>query len=181
MHKRTLYLIILTLLLAGYYVFMAIYLHNLGYHNLESLFYSEKSKILFEGVGNRLKVMGLTAPILPFYGSVAFTCMGSYMLAPVLASAVGTAVLFYIMATTLTKRSHDDFYLLILLVLFIFHPGLLFSACSGKAIYLVLIFFYLFFYHIIRYYKSNTTFHVSIASICLVVLVFCDYKFIWLT
>ncbi|HVW99870.1 MAG TPA: hypothetical protein VHA52_05490, partial [Candidatus Babeliaceae bacterium] len=36
-------------------------------------------------------------------------------------------------------------------------------------------------FHIIRYYKSNTTFHVSIASICLVILVFCDYKFIWLT
>ena len=181
MHKRTLYLIILTLLLAGYYVFMAVYLQNMEYHNLEALFYSEKSKILFEGVGNRLKVMGLTSPILPFYGSFAFTFAGSQLMAPVLASAVGTAGLFFIMANTLTKRSHDDYYLLILLVLFVFHPGLLFSACSGKAIYMVLIFFYLFFYHILRYYKSNTTFHVSIASICLVVLVFCDYKFIWLT
>lgn len=181
MHRRTLYLIILTLLLAGYYVFMAVYLHNMEYHNLEALFYSEKSKLLFEGVGNRLKVMGLTSPILPFYGSFAFTFAGSHLLAPVLASAVGTAALFFVMANTLTKRSHDDYYLLILLVLFVFHPGLLFSACSGKAIYMVLIFFYLFFYHILRYYKSNTTFHVSIASICLVVLVFCDYKFIWLT
>jgi len=181
MHKRTLYLIILTVLLAGYYVFMAVYLQNMEYHNLEALFYSEKSKLLFEGVGNRLKVMGLTSPILPFYGSFAFTFAGSHLLAPVLASAVGTAALFFIMANTLTKRSHDDYYLLILLVLFVFHPGLLFSACSGKAVYMVLIFFYLFFYHILRYYKSNTTFHVSIASICLVVLVFCDYKFIWLT
>ena len=48
MHKRTLYLIILTLLLAVYYLFLGIYLHNLGYHNLESLFYAEKNKILFE-------------------------------------------------------------------------------------------------------------------------------------
>jgi len=180
MHRRTLYLIILTLLLAGYYLFLGVYMHNLGYHNLESLFYSEKNKILFEGVGNRLKVMGLTAPILPFYGTFIFSGI-SHLLAPVLASAVGTALLFYIMAHTLTKRTNDDFYLLILLVMFTLHPGLLFTACSGKAIYLVLIFLFLFFYHILRYYKSNTTFHVSIASICLVVLVFCDYKFIWLT
>jgi len=180
MHRRTLYLIILSLLLAGYYLFMGVYLHNLDYHNLESLFYSEKNKILFEGVGNRLKTMGLTSPILPFWGTFMFSSI-SHLLAPVLASAIGTAILFYIMATTLTKRSHDDFYLAILLVLFVFHPGLLYTACSGKSIYLVLIFFFLFFYHILRYYKSNTTFHVSIASICLVVLVFCDYKFIWLT
>ncbi|MBS1526140.1 MAG: hypothetical protein JST19_10855 [Bacteroidetes bacterium] len=180
MHRRTLYLIIITLLLAVYYLFMAVYLHNLEYHNLESLFYSEKSKILFEGLGNRLKVMGLTSPILPFYGSFAFTFGKFYLLSPVLASAVGTAILFYIMANTLTKRSHDDFYLLILLVLFVFDPSLLYTASSGKATYLVLIFFFLFFYHIIRYYKSNTTFHVSIASICLLLLIFCDYKFVWL-
>ena len=180
MHKRTLYLIILTLLLAGYYLFMGVYLHSLGYHNVESLFYSEKNKILFEGVGNRLKVMGLTAPILPFYGTFIFSSI-SHLLAPVFASAIGTAVLFYIMAHTLTKRTNDDFYLLILLVLFTLHPGLLYTACSGKSIYLVLICLFLFFYHILRYYKSNTTFHVSIASICLVILVFCDYKFIWLT
>ncbi|MFB9842754.1 hypothetical protein [Mucilaginibacter ginsenosidivorans] len=180
MHRRTLYLIILSLLLAGYYIFIGVYLHNLGYHNLEALFYSEKNKILIEGLGNRLKVMGLTAPILPFYGTFIFS-FKSFLLGPIFASAVGTALLFYIMAHTLTKRSHDDFYMLILLVLFTLHPGLLYTACSGKSIYLVLIFLFLFFYHILRYYKSNTTFHVSIASICLVVLVFCDYKFIWLT
>ncbi|MFD2144855.1 hypothetical protein [Mucilaginibacter antarcticus] len=46
---------------------------------------------------------------------------------------------------------------------------------------MVLIFFYMFFLNIFKYYTSNTTFHVSIASICLVLLLFCDYKFIWLT
>jgi hypothetical protein len=181
MNKRTLYLILISVLLAGYYVFLGVYLHNMGYYNQESLFYTEKGKILFEGLGNRLKVMGLTAPILPFYGSFVFSFAGSHLLAPLFASALGTAMLFYIMARTLTRRSNDDFYLLVLLVLFALHPGLLYTASSGKSIYLVLIFFYLFFFNILRYYKSNTTFHVSIASICLVVLVFCDYKFIWLT
>jgi hypothetical protein len=179
-NKRAAFLVIITILLAAYYLLTGIYLNKLGYCSQESLFYIEKSKILFEGVGNRLKVMGLTTPILPFYGTFIFSLISS-LLAPVLASAVGTAILFYIMAITLIKRNDDDFYLLLLLVLFLFHPGILYTACSGKSIYMVLIFFYLFFFHIIRFYKSNTTFHVSIASICLVILVFCDYKFIWLT
>lgn len=178
--KKNLYLILISVFIAVYYLLLAIYLNKLGYYNLESLFYIEKSKILLDGVGNRLKVMGLTTPILPFYGALLFSKI-STLLAPVIASALGTALLFYIMATTLIKRTDDDFYLVLLVVLFIFHPGLLYAACSGKAIYLVLIFFYLFFFHIIRFYSSNTTFHISIASICLVILVFCEYKFIWLT
>lgn len=178
--KRHIYLLVIALILAAYYLLTGIYLNKLGYYNQESLFYIEKTRILFEGVGNRLKVMGLTAPILPFYGTFIFSLVNK-LLAPVLASAIGTAILFYIMANTLIRRTHDDFYLLILIVLFLFHPGILYTACSGKSIYMDLIFFYLFFFHIIRFYKSNTTFHVSIASICLVILVFCDYKFIWLT
>src|SRR6202012_5669867 len=66
-------------------------------------------------------------------------------------------------------------------ILFVLHPGILFVACSGKGIYLSLIFFFLFFLNLLKFYKSHTTFHISIASICLVILVFCDYKFIWLT
>src|SRR5258708_3928884 len=178
-NRRGLYLILITAFIAAYYLLLGIYLNKLGYYNQESLFYIEKTKILLDGLGNRLKVMGLTAPILPFYGAFIFSKGG--LLAPVIASAVGTALLFYIMALTLIKRTNDDFYLVMLIVLFLFHPGLLYAACSGKSIYMVLIFFYLFFFHIIRFYSSNTTFHISIASICLVILVFCDYKFIWLT
>jgi hypothetical protein len=178
-NRRGLYLILITVFIAVYYLLLAIYLNKLGYYNLESLFYIEKGKILLEGVGNRLKVMGLTTPILPFYGALIYSKFG--LMAPVIASAIGTALLFFIMAKSLIKRTSDDFYLLLLVVVFLFHPGLLYTACTGKSIYLVLIFFYLFFFHIIRFYSSNTTFHISIASICLVILVFCDYKFIWLT
>jgi len=103
------------------------------------------------------------------------------LLAPIIASAIGTTILFYLIATSLIKQGLDDFYLLILLVLFLFHPGILYVACAGKGIYLTLIFFYMFFMNIFKYYESNTTFHVSLASICLVMLIFCDYKFIWLT
>lgn len=155
-------------------------MNSLGYNNQESLFYVEKMRIIFEGMGYKLKVIGLTSPILPFFATLPFSVIDP-VLAPVIASALGTAALFYLMATTLIKKSEDDFYLFLLLVTFLLHPSLIYVATSGKAIYMVLIFFYMFFLNIFKFYTSNTTFHVSIASICLVLLLFCEYKFIWLT
>ncbi len=180
MKSRNVLFLIITAILAIYYVYCGIYLNNLGYSNAESLFYIEKAKIIFEGLGNRIKVMGLTSPILPFYGTFLFSSIDKGVLAPVIASGIGTALLFYVMARTLMQRT-GFFYLILLVLLFLFHPGIMYIACSGKGIYLSLIFFFLFFLNILKFYRSNTTFHISIASICLVVLVFCDYKFIWLT
>lgn len=173
-------LLIITLLLAVYYLVCGYMLNDMGYSNLESLFYVEKVRIIFEGVGYKLKVIGLTAPIIPFFATFAFILINP-LLAPVIASCIGTAMLFYLIASAVVKYLKDDFYLFLLLAVFLFHPGLLYTACSGKSIYLVLLFFYLFFFNLFRYYQSNTTFHVSIASVCLVLLLFCDYKFIWLT
>ncbi|MEO6149268.1 MAG: hypothetical protein ABIN95_14110 [Mucilaginibacter sp.] len=179
MKNKQAFLIIVTVLLAVYYLFCAVYLNKLGYYNEESLFFIEKAKIVFGGVGNRLKVMGLTSPILPFYGILAFTSI-SYTLAPIIASAVGMAGLFNLISNAIANRERNIYFYMLLLT-FVLHPGIIYAACAGKSIYIVLIFFYLFFYNILKFYKSNTTFHVSIASICLVTLIFCDYRFIWLT
>lgn len=178
--SRFVYILIISAVLAGYYLYCGIYLNHLGYFNQESLFYIEKARIIFQGLGDRLKVMGLTAPIVPFYATFVFTSINFY-LAPVITSAIGTAVLFNLMANTLVKKAKDDFYLIVLLLVFLLHPSMIYVATSGKSIYCVLIFFYLFYLNILRYYSSNTTFHISIASMCLLALVFCDYKFIWLT
>ncbi len=180
--SKSQYLFIITVMLAIYYLVVGIYLNHLGYYNQESIFYIEKTKIIFEGLGNRIKVMGLTAPLLPFYCSIIFSSIkGCTFLAPVIASALGTAALFYVMAIALNTRiKNDDFYFYILVILFFFHPGILYAATSGKSIYLVLTFFFLFFFNLLKFYRSNTTFHVSLASISLVTLIFCDYKFVWL-
>ncbi|GAA4902164.1 hypothetical protein [Mucilaginibacter defluvii] len=180
MIKRSTLLLLITVLLGAYYLVLGVYFNKLGYYNAEALFYIEKSKIVFEGLGNRLKVMGLTAPIIPFYSTFIFTSI-NYLLAPVIASAIGTAILFYLISATLLKTVKDNFYLVLLVVLFLFHPGMLYTATAGKGIYLVLTFFYLFFLNILKFYRSNTTYHVSLASMCLVTLTFCDYRFIWLT
>ena len=171
----------MAILLAAYYVVLSIYLNKLGYFSQEALFYIEKTNIILDGLGNRLKVMGLTSPILPFYSSFIFSSINGGFLAPVLASSMCMVLLFYLMASSLIKRVNDFFYIWVLLVIFTFHPGILYAACSGKSIAMVLIFFFLFFFNLLKFYRSNTTFHVSIASICLVLLIFCDYKFIWLT
>src|SRR6202000_1056756 len=111
--SRSFYLALITLVLTAYYLICGIYLNRLGYSNAESLFYIEKAKIVFSGVGDRLRVRGLTAPIFPFYASAIFPADG---ISPIIASAVGTAILFYIMASVLVKRFSDDFYLAILVL-----------------------------------------------------------------
>jgi hypothetical protein len=180
MRNQSKYLLLITILLAIYYLVLGIYLNRLGYFSHEAMFYIEKTKIVLDGAGNRLKVMGLTAPILPFYASFIFSAI-SATLAPIIASALCTAILFFMIGSALLKRAKDDFYLFTILIVFIFHPGILYAACSGKSIALVLVFFFMFFFNLFKFYRSNTTFHVSIASISLVLLIFCDYKFIWLT
>jgi len=180
MRNQSRYLLLITALLAVYYVVCGFYLNHLGYYSQEALFYVEKAKIILDGLGNRLKVMGLTSPILPFYTSFIFSFKNN-LLAPVIASSLCTALLFYVLANTLVKRVGDLFYVFVLLIIFLFHPGILYAATSGKSIAMILIFFFLFFFNLLKFYRSNTTFHVSIASICLVILIFCDYKFIWLT
>lgn len=178
--SRSQSLTIITAVLAIYYLICGVYMSNLGYISPEALFYVEKVRIIFEGVGYKLKVIGLTSPALPFFTTFAFTTF-SAVLAPVIASALGTAALFYLLASTLAKRTKDDYYLFLLLITFLLHPGIIYVAASGKATYMVLIFFYMFFLNMFKYYSSNTTFHISIASICLVLLLFCEYKFIWIT
>ena len=178
MRNQSRYLLLVALLLAVYYVLCGFYLNHLGYYSQEALFYMEKSKIILNGSGDRLRVMGLTSPILPFYSSFIFSYI-NFIPPPVIASSICMSILFYLMASTLIKRTNDLFYVFILLVTFLLHPGILYAATSGKSIALVLVFFFLFFFNLLKFYRSNTTFHVSIASLCLVILIFCDYKFIW--
>src|ERR1700753_2958849 len=127
--SKTGFLLIITAFLAAYYIAVGIYMNGLGYYNAESLFFIEKARVVFEGVGYKLKIIGLTSPLLPFYGTFVFT-IASSLLAPVFASAVGTAVLFYLVAATLVRYNDDDdtLYLGVVLLIFMFHPGIIYMA-----------------------------------------------------
>src|SRR3954462_9446818 len=108
MRNQSRYLLLITILLAIYYLVLGIHLNHLGYISQEAMFYIEKTKIVVDGLGNRLKVMGLTAPILPFYASFIFSAI-SAPLAPIIASSIVTAVLFFLIGSALMKRAKDDF------------------------------------------------------------------------
>ncbi|MGY4536111.1 hypothetical protein ACVW0P_000505 [Mucilaginibacter sp. UYNi724] len=69
--------------------------------------------------------------------------------------------MFYVIASIIAKRINYDGYVWLLLILFLFHLGILYTASSGKSIYLLLIFFFLFFFDLFKFYRSNTTFQVS--------------------
>jgi hypothetical protein len=180
MKNQSKYLVISSIILAAYYIICGIHLSREGYLSQEALFYIEKSKIVLGGVGSKLKVIGLTAPIIPFYTALIFAPFNA-ILAPVIASSICTAVLFFFLASALLKNLNSFFYLFILLVIFVFHPGIIYAACSGKSISIAMIFFFLFFHNLLKFYRSNTTFHVSVSSMYLVMLIFCDFKFIWLS
>src|ERR1700744_5122285 len=151
MRNRSKYLLLITILLAIYYLVGGIYLNHLGYFSQEAMFYIEKARIVLHGSGNRLKVMGLTAPIIPFYSSFIFSGISS-SLAPVIASSISTAVLFFMIGNALMRRAKDLFYLLVLIIIFTLHPGILYAAWSGKSIALVLTFFFMFFFNLLKFY-----------------------------
>lgn len=168
------------ILLFTYYLVLAWLLHRNGYEHSESLFLAEKAKLLFQSRDNTLLILGTTFPSLVYLSTVAFSFFG-YTFAPILASATFTTILFYCLLKDFSKSSiQQRVYLPMLILLFAFHPGLIYSGVSGRGIGIVLLFFYLLYRSLFSYYKRQTTFSLSMASIYLTCLIFCNFNFIWL-
>lgn len=163
-----------------YYIVLSWIVHRTGYEHSEALFHAEKIKVLFEVQENTLLTLGTTFPSIIYISSIFFTPFG-YPYAPVLASIVFTTLLFYTVLIDFEKSSVPRrVYVPMIFLLFVFHPGLLYAAISGRGVGAVLLFFYLIFRSLFKYYRSQTTFYLSLASIYLSLLVFCDMNFIWL-
>jgi hypothetical protein len=171
---------LLAILLLCYYLILSWILHRQGYEHSESLFLAEKARLLFETRDNTLLILGTTFPTLVYLSTIVFSVFG-FPFAPVLASATFTSLLFYFLLRDFAKSNlQQRFFIPMLVLLFVFHPGLIFSGTSGRSIALVLIFFYLVFRSLFVYYKTQTTFSLSMASIYLTCLIFCNYNFVWL-
>ncbi len=168
------------ILLFTYYLVLAWLLHRTGFEHSESLFLAEKTKLLFQARDNTLLTLGTTFPSLVYLSTVAFSFFG-FPFAPVLASATFTTLLFFLLVKDFSKSSIKQVvYLPMLVLLFVFHPGLIYAGTTGRGIALVLVFFYLTFRSLFAYYKTQTTFSLSMASIYLTCLIFCNFNFIWL-
>jgi len=172
--------IFIALFLMVYYILVSWVLHRTGYEHSEAMFIAEKIKLLFETDDNTLLTLGTTFPSLIFLSSIVFTPFG-YPFAPILASMTFTVLLFFLLLTDYSKsKLPRRVFLPMLILVFVFHPGILYAATSGRGVASILLFFYLVFRSLFRYYKSQTSFYLSMASIYLSCLVFCDYNFIWL-
>ncbi|KLT65648.1 hypothetical protein [Pedobacter sp. BMA] len=169
----------ISFLLFGYYLTLAYLLFYKGIYSNEGLFFAEKS-ILFRG-GNvdKITLVGLTFPQLSFLSTWLFSIF-DIAFAPYITSAAGTSVLFFVIANSIETHQHRHWLFAGIIMTFLFHPAFLFIAVSGKSDYMTLIFFYLFISAFYKYFKYNTSYHISVASIYFTMLVFSNFKFIWL-
>lgn len=172
--------IILSLFLLVYYILMSWGIHRTGFEHSEAMFIAEKIKLVFESPDNTLLTLGTTFPSLVFLSSIVFSPFG-YPFAPVLASITFITLLFFFLLKDFSRSALPaKVYVPMIALLFVFHPGLVYAATSGRDIAAILLFFYLVFRSLFQYYQSQTSFYLSMASIYLTGLVFCDYNFIWL-
>jgi len=170
----------LSVLIFIYYLLIAQKLFFTGVYSNEGLFFAEKGALLVEGNLDGVKLVGLTFPQLPFMVTFLFSIFNATF-APFITSAVGTAALFFIIVNSTRGHQYGSWLLLGVLLTFVLHPAFIFIAVSGKSAYLGLIFFYLFISSLFKYFHSNTSYHISVASIHFSLLIFCWFKFVWLT
>ncbi len=171
----------LALVLLVFYLIMSWILHRTGYEHSENLFIAEKIKILFDAKENTLVTLGTTFPTMVFLSSLIFTPFG-YLFSPIISSIALSVTLYFTLLKDFKESSRLPavVYIPLLSLLFFLHPGLIYSAISGRGVAAILIFFYFLFRSLFRYYQTQTTFYLSMASIYLTCLVFSDFNFIWL-
>ncbi len=171
----------LALVLLVFYLLFSWILHRTGYEHPENLFIAEKIKLLFDSKDNNLVTLGTTYPTIVFLAALIFTPFG-YLFSPILASIAVTVMLYYTILKDFkeTSKLPDFVYIPLVSLIFFLHPGLIYSAISGRGVAAILLFFYFLFRSLFRYYRTQTTFYLSMASIYFTCLVFCDFNFIWL-
>jgi len=172
--------VFLAILLLSYYLILSWVLHRTGYEHSESLFLAEKARLLFEVKSNTLLTLGTTFPTIPYLSTVVFSLFG-YPFAPILASATFTTLIFFVIAQDFAKTNMQRrFFIPMLCLIFFLHPGLIYAGTTGRSVAVQLLFFFLLFRSLFIYYKTQTTFSLSMASIYLTCLIFCNFNFIWL-
>jgi len=171
---------VISLLLVIYYVILAWLFNRIGFEHSERLFYAEKLKLLFEYNENTLLTLGTTFPTTSFLINIIFTPFG-YLFAPIASSIVLMSFLFFFMAKDINGSDLPARTLMFaLLALFLVHPQFVFAATSGRNIAAIMLFTYMLFRSLFFYYKNQTTYYLSLASLYLGALIFSEVKFLWL-
>ncbi|MCG9900904.1 MAG: hypothetical protein MH132_12945 [Hydrotalea sp.] len=172
---------ILSLMMVVYYLFLSWVTHRAGFDHSEALFLSEKLRLLFETDEQTLLILGTTFPSIPFLSSIVFSPLG-YLFAPIACSILFTVLLFYFILMDFNEDSSFSprLFLPIVLIIFILHPGIIYSATSGRSNAASFFFFYMVYRSFFKFYQTQTSFYLSMSSIFLSCLIFCNFNFIWL-
>jgi hypothetical protein len=165
---------------AGYYILAGYWLQKGGYHHDQALFFSEKALIIYQSKESMLNVLGLTYPTLPFFSILPFLKINP-LFAPVISSSIYTALLITFIIWNLISKRQSTLLIVFVLVALLLNPALLYLACSGNAGAMTILVAYMFLKSLFEYIHSNTTYHISIGGLFFVLLVFCNFRFIWLS
>jgi len=171
---------ILTIILIAYYIVISWLLKRHGFEHSSGLFYSEKLLLLFNAKQNTILTLGFTFPTTQFFSALLFVPLG-YLYAPVAASIVIIASLFYLIIDEFKKVSNFSWklYVPILFLLFAFHPMFVFAAVTGRRNAIIALVAFLIFRSFFRYYKQPVTYHISMASIYIGAFIFSNFEFVW--
>lgn len=171
---------ILTIILIAYYIGISWLLKRHGFEHPSGLFYSEKLMLLFNAKENTILTLGFTFPTTVFLSSLFFVPLG-YLFAPVAATIVMTAGLFYAILIEFKTVSKLPWQLTVpvIFLLFALHPMFVFAAVTGRKNAVIALVAFLIFRSFFRYYKNPVTYHISMASIYIACFIFSNFDFIW--
>ncbi|MEN9918077.1 MAG: hypothetical protein RL662_513 [Bacteroidota bacterium] len=170
--------LLITMLLACYYIYLAINLQTEGWYTPESLFFSEKASLLFSGENNTLKISLFTYPLIGFLVSLPFSLLDT-LSGPVIASSLGMAGICFYLLRAFRQQNMGYFLQVATLMLFVLHPSIVYAAISGSGDYITIFVLIIFYVTLFHYLSKGSTFHLAISSILLSVILLVDYKLLW--
>ncbi|MCX6206218.1 MAG: hypothetical protein NTZ19_08205 [Bacteroidetes bacterium] len=171
---------ILAIFLIAYYVLISWLLRRHGFEHSSELFYSEKLFLLFNASQNTILTLGFTFPTTVFLSSLLFVPLG-YLFAPIAASIVTMALLFYLLIDEFENHSQFPWKLFvpIIFLIFLLHPMFVFAAIMGREKAIIALVAFLIFRSFFRYYRQPVTYHIAMASIYIGCFIFSNFEFVW--
>jgi len=148
-----------------------------GYLNFEPLFITSHINTLFDR-GELVKNLFLSYPVLTNVLAYPFSVF-SAIDAPFFASIFYTS-LFTTTVVTIVGNKNNKVVKTLLFLYFLFSPITFYAATSGTSLYAFYILYFLIFSYLFNYIKKFTTYHITILSIVLSLVVFLDYRILWI-
>lgn len=166
---------------AVFYGFITTIIREKGYLNFEPLFISYHLNIFFGGHEDLVKDFFMSYPLLTNVLSYPFSIF-SNIDAPFMASIFYTSFFTTYAVTNVGEEGgkRNKTIKVLLFLYFLISPITIYAATSGTSLYAFYIIYFLIFYYLFNYIKNFTTYHITILSIVFSLVVFLDYRILWI-